>query len=116
MSNEYMSTGDSTEDSMNTENPDPAEHLRTHRHDEVPAADAAVAGRPDLQPDSQGDAPLDAELGEDGQGDLAEGDGSQHSGDAPGDLRTQAPSGEVHEQSAQATDPASGETRNQRNP
>ncbi|MEE2815656.1 hypothetical protein [Microbacterium sp. nov. GSS16] len=68
---------------------------------EVPAADAAVAGRPDLQPDSQGDDPLDAELGEDGQGDLAEGDEQLHSGDAPTDLRTEAPSGDVHEGTAQ---------------
>lgn len=83
---------------------------------EVPATDAAVAGRPDLQPDSQGEVPLDAELGEDGQGDLAEGDEQLHSGDAPTDLRTEAPSGEVHEKSAQATDSASGDTRNQRNP
>ncbi|MEJ6553781.1 hypothetical protein PQI51_01925 [Microbacterium esteraromaticum] len=97
MSNEHMSTADAatSEDSTNTENPDPSEHLRTHRHD-VPAADAAVAGRPDLQPDSQGDDPLEAELGDDGQGDLAEGDGRQHSGDAPDDLRTEAPSGDVH--------------------
>lgn len=68
---------------------------------EVPAADAAVAGRPDLQPDSQGDDPLDAELGEDGQGDLAEGDEQLHSGDAPTDLRTEAPSGDVHKDTAQ---------------
>jgi hypothetical protein len=41
------------------------------------------------QPETQGDEPLDAELGEDGQGDLAPEDGSeQHSGDAPNDLRT----------------------------
>ncbi|WP_313356650.1 hypothetical protein [Microbacterium sp.] len=67
---------------------------------EVPPADAAVVGRPDLQPDSQGDEPLDAELGDDGQGDLAEGDEQLHSGDAPTDLRTEAPSGEVHEKRA----------------
>ncbi|MGX1792748.1 hypothetical protein ACWIDW_07355 [Microbacterium sp. NPDC055312] len=67
---------------------------------EVPPADAAVVGRPDLQPDSQGDEPLDAELGEDGQGDLAENDEQLHSGHAPTDLRTEAPSGEVHEESA----------------
>lgn len=88
MSSEYMSTGDesaSTEDSMNTEHPDPAEHLRTHQ-DEIPAEDAALASRPDLQPDSQGGTPLDAELGD------------------------------VHEQQAQAVEPESGETRNQRNP
>ncbi|WP_435748543.1 hypothetical protein [Microbacterium sp. PMB16] len=41
------------------------------------------------QPETQGDEPLDAELGEDGQGDLApEDEGSAHSGDAPSDLRT----------------------------
>lgn len=40
------------------------------------------------QPDTQGDNPIDAEIGEDGQGDLApEDEGSQHSGDAPTDLR-----------------------------
>lgn len=41
------------------------------------------------QPETQGDEPLEAELGEDGQGDLApEDEGSGHSGDAPTDLRT----------------------------
>lgn len=41
------------------------------------------------QPETQGDEPLEAELGEDGQGDLApEDEGSGHSGDAPNDLRT----------------------------
>lgn len=65
---------------------------------EIPTADAAVTGRPELQPDTQGDEPLDAELGDDGQGDLAEGDEQLHSGDAPTDLRTEAPSGEVHEE------------------
>ncbi|MDQ0615434.1 hypothetical protein QF046_003075 [Microbacterium sp. W4I4] len=64
---------------------------------DTPEPDAAVVGRPDLQPDSQGDAPLDAELGEDGQGDLAEGDGAQHSGDAPDDLRSDGASGPVLE-------------------
>lgn len=40
------------------------------------------------QPETQGDEPLDAELGEDGQGDLApEDEGMSHSGDAPTDLR-----------------------------
>lgn len=40
------------------------------------------------QPETQGDDPLEAELGDDGQGDLApEDEGSQHSGDAPSDLR-----------------------------
>ncbi|MFD5213275.1 hypothetical protein [Microbacterium sp. NPDC058345] len=67
--------------------------------EDVPEQDSAIAGRPDLQPDTQEDVPLDAELGEDGQGDLAEGDGrTQHSGDAPDDLRTEAPSGDVHEE------------------
>lgn len=74
-----------------TENSDPQ-----NRSEEIPAEDAAVVGRPDLEPDTQGDVPLDAELGEDGQGDLAPGDEEQHSGDAPDDLRTSAPSGEVH--------------------
>ncbi|GAA2939033.1 hypothetical protein GCM10010458_24560 [Microbacterium luteolum] len=41
------------------------------------------------QPETQGDEPLEAELGEDGQGDLAaEDEGGPHSGDAPTDLRT----------------------------
>lgn len=41
------------------------------------------------QPETQGDEPLEAELGEDGQGDIAaEDEGSGHSGDAPNDLRT----------------------------
>lgn len=40
------------------------------------------------QPESQGEDPLDAELGDAGQGDLSpEDEGSQHSGDAPADLR-----------------------------
>lgn len=64
MSNEYMSTGDesvNSVDSMNTDHPDPAEHLRTH-DDEVAAAD------------------------------------------------------EIDDPNAQAADPESGDTRNQRNP
>ena len=117
MSTDDMSTGDAPEavDSTNTEHPDPAEHLRT-RDEEVPAADSAIAGRPDLQPDSQGDEPLDAELGDAGQGDLAEGDVATHSGDAPQDLRTDAPSGDVNERTAQGAAPDSADTRNQRNP
>jgi hypothetical protein len=45
------------------------------------------------QPDTQGDAPLDAELGEDGQGDLApEDQPDAFAGDSgPEDLRTEAP-------------------------
>ncbi len=40
------------------------------------------------QPDSQGNDPLEAEIGEDGQGDLSpEDESSGHSGDAPRDLR-----------------------------
>ncbi|APH43551.1 hypothetical protein BMW26_00200 [Microbacterium sp. 1.5R] len=40
------------------------------------------------QPETQGDDPVDAELGDDGQGDLApEDEVLQHSGDAPTDLR-----------------------------
>lgn len=69
---------------------------------DTPQPDAAVVGRPDLQPDTQEDVPLDAEFGEDGQGDLAEGDGrQQHSGDAPDDLRTAGPSGPVQERHAE---------------
>lgn len=65
--------------------------------EDVPQPDSAVVGRPDLQPDTQDDPPLEAELGEDGQGDL-DGEGL-HSGDAPEDLRTDAPSGPVEERS-----------------
>lgn len=65
---------------------------------DTPEPDSLITGRPDLQPDTQEDVPLDAALGEDGQGDLGEGDGrEQHSGDAPDDLRTDAPSGPVQE-------------------
>lgn len=39
------------------------------------------------QPETQGDEPLEAELGDDGQGDLAPGDDDPGSGDVPGDLR-----------------------------
>ncbi|QNA91270.1 MULTISPECIES: hypothetical protein [unclassified Microbacterium] len=40
------------------------------------------------QPETQGDDPVEAELGEDGQGDIApEDEGGGHSGDAPTDLR-----------------------------
>ena len=40
------------------------------------------------QPETQGEEPLEAELGEDGEGDLAPGDvTSTASGDAPTDLR-----------------------------
>ncbi|MGB3374556.1 MAG: hypothetical protein WBA87_05395 [Microbacterium sp.] len=63
---------------------------------DMPEPDAAVVGRPDLQPDTQGDLPLESDLGEDGQGDL---DGEErHSGNAPGDLRSDAASGPVGEQ------------------
>lgn len=40
------------------------------------------------QPETQGDEPLDAELGDDGQGDIADDDLAGHDGsDAPTDLR-----------------------------
>lgn len=39
------------------------------------------------QPETQGEDPVDAELGEEGQGDLAPGDEPAASGDAPRDLR-----------------------------
>jgi len=65
---------------------------------DTPEPDADIVGRPDLQPDTQGDLPVDAELGEDGQGDLAEGDEGAHTGDAPDDLRSEAASGPVHEE------------------
>ena len=67
--------------------------------DDVPAPDTAIVGRPDLQPDTQGDLPLEADLGEDGQGDL-DGEGL-HSGDAPDDLRSEGPSGPVDEEQGQ---------------
>ncbi len=41
------------------------------------------------QPDTQGDDPLEAELGEDGQGDIDLGDLADPSGDAPRDLRVE---------------------------
>lgn len=59
--------------------------------DDIPAEDTAATRDPELQPETQGDEPLDAELGDDGQGDLGEGDLAQHSGDRPDDLRTNAP-------------------------
>lgn len=44
----------------------------------------------ELQPESQGDAPLDAELGADGQGDiLAEDEPAADRDDAPDDLRVE---------------------------
>ncbi|GAA1154177.1 hypothetical protein MOX01_02390 [Microbacterium oxydans] len=40
------------------------------------------------QPETQGEDPIEAELGEEGQGDLTpEDEGAGHSGDAPTDLR-----------------------------
>lgn len=40
------------------------------------------------QPETQGEDSIDAEIGENGQGDLApEDEGAPHSGDAPTDLR-----------------------------
>lgn len=68
--------------------------------DDIPQADTAATQRPDVQPDTQGVPPLEAELGEQGQGDLAEGDDRPHSGDAPDDLRAEAPAGAVHESSS----------------
>jgi len=48
---------------------------------------------PEEQPDTQGDSPLEAELGEDGQGDLAPEDEPDAfaGGSEPNDLRTEAP-------------------------
>ena len=59
--------------------------------DDIPAEDTAATRLPGLQPESQGDEPLETEIGDDGQGDLGEGDLQQHSGDGPDDLRTSAP-------------------------
>lgn len=67
----------------------------TNSAGDMPEPDATIVGRPDLQPDTQGDLPLEADLGEDGQGDL-DGEG-RHSGDAPDDLRSDGPSGPVEE-------------------
>ncbi|WP_091228492.1 hypothetical protein [Microbacterium sp. 3J1] len=56
----------------------------------VPEADPTDGTFPtDTQePETQGNDLIDAEIGEDGQGDLApEDEGGQHSGDAPVDLR-----------------------------
>jgi len=57
---------------------------------EVPAEDTAATRKPSLQPETQGDEPIDTEISYDGQGDLGEGDMQQHSGDGPDDLRTSA--------------------------
>lgn len=69
--------------------------------DDIPLADTAAVRRPDVQPDTQGEPLLEAELGEQGQGDLGEGDDHPHSGDAPEDLRSEGPVGAVHETSVQ---------------
>ncbi|MEI3842787.1 MULTISPECIES: hypothetical protein [Microbacterium] len=75
----------------------PADGDATSRED-VPAEDATIAERPGLQPETQGDEPLDADLGEEGQGDVGHEEDARHSGDAPDDLRTAGPSGPVVEE------------------
>lgn len=54
----------------------------------VPEPDASTLGA-EAEPDTQGSDPLEADLGEDGQGDMAEGEDGAHSGDAPDDLRVE---------------------------
>ncbi|MCC2033167.1 hypothetical protein [Microbacterium allomyrinae] len=61
----------------------------TPRSDGVPPPDLA-ASFDERQPESQGSSPLDAELGEDGQGDiLAEDEPATSDDDAPDDLRVE---------------------------
>lgn len=59
--------------------------------DEIPEDDIAATRLPGLQPETQGDEPLETEIGDEGQGDLGEGDVHPHSGEGPTDLRTSAP-------------------------
>ena len=54
----------------------------------MPEPDASALGA-ESEPDTQGSDPLEADLGEDGQGDMAESDDGGHSGDAPDDLRVE---------------------------
>ena len=56
------------------------------REQGVPEEDIA-AGLDELQPDTQGEEPLDAELGDAGQGDLPPEDEPAPNGDGPDDLR-----------------------------
>ena len=60
------------------------------RSDGIPEDDLGASVE-DLQPESQGETPLDAELGEDGQGDILVGDEPDTSDgdDAPDDLRVE---------------------------
>lgn len=54
-----------------------------------PNEGAFVFPTDDEQPETQGEEALEAELGDDGQGDISpEDEGVGHSGDAPTDLRT----------------------------
>lgn len=59
--------------------------------DDIPEEDTAATRLPRLQPETQGDEPLETEIGEEGQGDIDESDVHPHSGDGPNDLRTSAP-------------------------
>ena len=65
--------------------------------DDIPTEDTAATRLPGLQPETQGDEPIETEIGDEGQGDLGEGDLQQHSGDAPDDLRTSAPAPDAHD-------------------
>jgi len=57
--------------------------------EDVPAEDLA-ASFDEIQPETQGGSPLDAELGEDGQGDiLAEDEPTASDEDPPEDLRVE---------------------------
>ncbi|KJL30107.1 hypothetical protein [Microbacterium oxydans] len=67
----------------------PEEPLLPEEEETVEAREAAAAPVGGEQPETQGDEPLDAELGENGEGDLAPGDEPDTSGaDQPTDLRS----------------------------
>ena len=59
---------------------------RPPRSDGIPEEDLH-ASFDELQPDTQGEDPLDAELGPDGEGDILPEDEPEPSGDGPDDLR-----------------------------
>lgn len=72
------------------ERPAPAEGGGAARTDGVPASDIVTPGD-ERQPETQEGTPLEAELGEDGQGDLAPEDGVTTPDDGPDDLRIEDP-------------------------
>lgn len=62
-----------------------------HENEEVPREDIAATA-PTLQPETQGDEPEEAWLGEDGQGDISPEDQparTEDDGDGPDDLRVE---------------------------